>query len=333
MRFTGWRNDVLNTFKKHLDQWGNPQVRQVSPVRSTEDSGRVVSLTRFTVRISARNPVSDRYAEGSSWWLPARHYSRLRQPPVHLRGRLVADHVVDRVRSPVFIELCLIMRDFFGDAVPVRQLADLTDEDLYEHIVFAGSLQHSRHEFVARPTPELDGTAAAVLRRLSTGVLGDTSLRSPQARFTKDATPRPVHVTDGSARTDKPVGALWTSSFLPGGTSMWQWGEGAEFGPGRRLFTTTFDPTGVRLFTIDSPADYEHLVRRYPHSSEGRARVHWSRAAEDLDAVHLTVTGLLTAQHVPVRTPHGTALLTDWDAESTAWLHLPADLRMTPTPP
>ncbi|MGZ3147364.1 hypothetical protein ACVDFE_36320 [Lentzea chajnantorensis] len=91
----------------------------------------------------------------------------------------------------------------------------------------------------------------------------------------------------------------------------------------RPLSTVTFDPAGVRLFTIGSPSDYGRLVTRYPHSSAGRARVCWSRAAEDLDAVHLTVTGLLTAHHVPVRTPHGTAVLTGWDAESTAWLHLP----------
>jgi hypothetical protein len=248
----------------------------------------------------------------------------------------MADHVIDRGRSPVFIELCLILRDLLGDIDSVDQLDGVTDGDLYGHIAFAGSLQHSGREFIARHTPDLDRIAAAVLRRLSTGALGGTSPRSPQARFTIDATPRTICVVDGPANVaddDKPVGALWTSSFLPDGTSMWQWSEWAEFGRDRRLFTVTFDPTDVRLFTIGSPADYERLVRRYPRSSAGRAQVCWTRAAEDLDAVHLSVPGLLTAQHVPVVTPHGTAVLTGWDAESTAWLRLPPDLGMAPATP
>ena len=245
----------------------------------------------------------------------------------------MADRTIDQPRSPVFIELCLLLRDFFSDLDLVAQLDDLTDEDLYRHIAFAVSLQHSGRDFTARPTPELDHIATAVLRRLSTGSLGDTSLRSPQARYATDMAPRTIQVADGPSSAtapDKPVGALWTSSVLPEGTSMWQWGELAEFGPDRPLFTVTFDPADIRLFTIDSPFDYGRLVNRYPRSSDGRVQVCWARAAEDLDAVHLTVPGLLTAQHVPVTTSRGTAILTGWDAESTAWLHLPNAFETTP---
>ena len=245
----------------------------------------------------------------------------------------MADRTIDQPRSPVFIELCLLLRDFFGDLDLGAQLDELTDGDLYRHIAFAASLQHSGRDSTARPTPELDHIAAAVLRRLSTGSLGGTSLRSPQARYTTDTTPRTIQVADGPASTtafDKPVGALWTSSLLPDGTSMWQWGEWAEFGHDRQLFTVVFDLTDLRVFAIGSPDDYQRLVNRYPRSSAGRARVCWTRAAEDLDAVHLTVPGLLTAQHVPVETPHGTAVLTGWDAESTAWLNLPPSLRTAP---
>ncbi|MCE6999869.1 hypothetical protein LZG04_34405 [Saccharothrix sp. S26] len=245
----------------------------------------------------------------------------------------MADRSVDQPRSPVFVELCLLLRDFLGDLDLGARLDDLTDDILYRHITFAASLQHSGRDFTARPTPELDHIAAAVLHRLATGSLGDTSLRSPQARHATDATPRTVQVTDGptgATAPDKPVGALWTSSFLPEGTSMWQWGELAESGPDRPLFTVTFDQADIRLFTIDSPSDYGQLVNRYPRSSNGRAQVCWTRAADDLDAVHLTVPGLLTAQHVPVTTSQGTAVLTGWDAESTAWLHLPNAFEMTP---
>ncbi|MFI6101773.1 hypothetical protein ACIA8G_40015 [Lentzea sp. NPDC051213] len=241
----------------------------------------------------------------------------------------MTDHVYDGVSSPVLIELCLLLRGFFGEADPIDRLPD---EDLYRHIAFAASQRHSGREFTARRVPELDPIAAAVMRRLSTGPLAATAPRSPQSRFSQDATPASVTIVDQPAADDKPVGALWTSSFLPDGTSMWQWGEWAEFGRDRRLFALTFDPADLRVCTIGSPADYERLVNRYPRATDDHTQVHWTQVAEHFDAVHLTVSGLLTAQHVPVAAPHGTAMLTGWDAESTAWLRLPPGLTTTPAP-
>ncbi|GGM80250.1 hypothetical protein GCM10011609_15190 [Lentzea pudingi] len=230
----------------------------------------------------------------------------------------MADHVFDGVSSPVLLALCLLLREFFGDEILLDQLAD---EVLYRHTVFAASQRHSGRPFAARRAPELDSIAAAVLRRVSNGPL--SAPRSPQARFARNAVPSAVTLIDQPTQDDKPAGALWTSSFLPDGTSMWQWGEWAEFGHDRPLHALAFDPADVRLCTIGSPADYERLVNRYPRQTSPHAQVHWTRVAEDFDAVHLTVTGLLTAQHVPIATPHGTAVLTGWDAESTAWLRLP----------
>lgn len=244
----------------------------------------------------------------------------------------MTDHVFDGVSSPVLIELCLLLRGFFGDTDLVGHVDRLTDDDLYGHIAFAASQRYSGRTFTARRVPELDPTAAAVMRRLSTGPLAATSPRSPQARFARHATPAAVTLVDRPTPDDKPAGALWTSSFLPDGTSMWQWGEWAEFGRDRPLFALTFDPAGVRLCTIGSAADYERLVNRYPRSIDNHTQVDWIRAAEHFDAVHLTVSGLLTAQHVPVAAPHGTAMLTGWDAESTAWLRLPPGLTAMPAP-
>jgi hypothetical protein len=228
-------------------------------------------------------------------------------------------HVFNGVSSPVLLELC----EFIGDEARVGQLAD---EDLYRHITLAASQRHSGRTFAARRAPELDRVAAAVMRRLSTGPLSATAPRSPQSRFARSAVPTAVTVIDRPTQDDKPAGALWTPSFLPDGTSMWQWGEWAEFGRDRPLHALAFDPAGVRLCTIGSPADYERLVTRYPRPASTRVQVHWPRVAEDFDAVHLTVTGLLTAHHVPIATPHGPAVLTGWDAESTAWLRLPPGL-------
>ncbi|MDX3656412.1 hypothetical protein PV646_03745 [Streptomyces sp. ID05-26A] len=233
----------------------------------------------------------------------------------------MTDHVFNGVSSPVLLELC----GFIGDEVLLDRLAD---EDLYRHITFAASQRHSGRAFTARRVPELDAIAAAVMRRLSSGPLSATAPRSPQSRFARSAVPSAVTLIDRPTQDDKPAGALWTSSFLPDGTSMWQWGEWAEFGRDRPLHALAFDPTGVRLCAIGSPADYERLVNRYPRPAS--TRVDWPRVAEDFDAVHLTVTGLLTAQHVPVATPHGPAMLTGWDAESTAWLRLPPGLTTTP---
>jgi len=246
--------------------------------------------------------------------------------------KFVTDHVFDGVSSPVLIELCLLLREFFGAADVVDHVDQLADADLYQHIVFAASLRHSGRPFDARRVPELDPIAAAVMRRVSTGSLAATSPRSPQARFAQDAAPPVVALVDRPVADDKPVGALWTSSFLPDGTSMWQWGEWAEFGRDRRLFALAFDPADVRRYAIGSPADYERLVSRYPRATNDHPQVHWTRAAEDFDAVHLTVSGLLTAQHVHIATPHGAAMLTGWDAESTAWLRLPPGLTATPAP-
>ncbi|GLY54794.1 hypothetical protein [Lentzea sp. NBRC 102530] len=245
----------------------------------------------------------------------------------------MTDHVFGGVSSPVLLELCLLLRGFFGDADPVHEVDRLADEDLYRHITFAASQRHSGGAFTARRAPELDRIAAAVLRRVSTGPLSATSPRSPQARYALDALPSAVTLSDRPLPDDKPLGALWTSSFLPDGTSMWQWGEWGEFGHDRPLFALTFDPAAVTPYAIGSPADYERLVNRYPRPTNTYVQVDWRRAAADLDAVHLTVAGLLTAQHVPVTTRCGTAMLTGWDAESTAWLRLPPGLEATPVVP
>ncbi|WP_424184083.1 hypothetical protein ACOBQX_19350 [Actinokineospora sp. G85] len=184
-------------------------------------------------------------------------------------------------------------------------------ERLYRHIVFAHSLQHSGRN-PPEPTP---GAVERVMRALEETGLGDSTLVSPQAWHSVDGVVPEIAVSDGpggSVFGDKPVGTLWTSSFLAGGVSAWQWGEWgewgewAEFGGGRRLFAVEFGD--VEVWTIDSPGDVGELGRRY---GVGR-RISWAAVAEDFDAVHLSVRGLLTAGHL--------GGVRGWDAESTAWL-------------
>ena len=138
-------------------------------------------------------------------------------------------------------------------------------------------------------------------------------------------------VTNDLPIGEKPAGALWTSSFLPDGRSAWALGAaGAYPDSSRSLFTIEFDQRAVRSFVIATAEDYRVLVMRYPRPMpDGRTLVDWLAAAADLDAVRLTAAGLVFAQSVRVRTPHGIAQLKGWDAESTAWLNRPPGLRVT----
>ncbi|WP_191302289.1 hypothetical protein [Lentzea cavernae] len=81
-----------------------------------------------------------------------------------------------------------------------------------------------------------------------------------------------------------------------------------------------FDPSAVRVHHLDDVEDYLRLVTRHPRTVDGTAHVDWEAAAAELDAVHLTARGLLRIGGLAVDTAAGTACLTGWNAECTAWL-------------
>ncbi|WP_199442036.1 hypothetical protein [Umezawaea beigongshangensis] len=230
------------------------------------------------------------------------------------------------LKSPALVHLCR--------ALAGRPLDEIGDEDLYGHLVHALRQQHAGGYFEAQRAPELDGLADAVLARLVRGWFTNPALRSPQAWFTDDPLIRPFRAGDGSLGSvlgEKPAHALWTSSFLPSGLSAWEWGERAEFGPGRRLHALHFTEASAVVFTIDSARDHADLVTRYPRPAPGGlAHVAWSDVARDFHAVRLTARGLVLAEHVDVATPHGIARLRGWDSESTAWLSPPPDAHVVP---
>jgi hypothetical protein len=169
---------------------------------------------------------------------------------------------------------------------------------------------------------------AALVDRLGTGWFGEP-LRSPQARHAVAADLPDVRVADPTVATPsplarKPAGALWTSSFLPDGSSAWQYGEAAEVGGRRTLYSVAFDDSRVRLHVLDGPEDYLGLVDAFPlRAADGRLGVHWAAAAADLDAVRLTARGLLLCENVPVPGRDDVAPLQGWGAESTAWFRPP----------
>jgi len=93
-------------------------------------------------------------------------------------------------------------------------------------------------------------------------------------------------------------------------------------------------PPTARVYEINSPDDWHRLVRTYTDAAthtgndqnlldaeiEHGPGPTWSAVAADVDAVHLTFAGFLTALHVPVTTGGITTTLWAWDSERTLWL-------------
>lgn len=82
--------------------------------------------------------------------------------------------------------------------------------------------------------------------------------------------------------------------------------------------------------TIREVADYAELVESYPRKvSADRVAIDWEELSRDHLAVTLTACGLARAQNFRIETRVGLAELTGWDAESTAWLHLPKEAELS----
>jgi hypothetical protein len=231
--------------------------------------------------------------------------------------------------SPIAMRLA---REFLEDP-------DVSVLDLYQMAVeislsfSTGSAEHDLDE----GEPATDAEAAETLARAINaehGLLALQGLNFPQAIVGSSAdiaALRPPKISEGGPNLlSKPSGALWTSSFLtpnyPAWTAMVNTGyvpvdrpfECAEFFVGQGDFA---------VFTISSVDDFAALCEEFaaPH---GPPAIDWRRVAQSYHAVHLTFTGLVLAQGVPVRTRLGTMTLSGWDSESTAWLRLPASARL-----
>ncbi|WP_226360813.1 hypothetical protein [Pseudonocardia sp. ICBG1142] len=230
----------------------------------------------------------------------------------------------ERVWGPVILQA--------AESIVVHGI-DLNVQDeveTYWDIVFANSYQYAVEEFADRADERLDETAAALAQVLSRGWLGSADVVSPQGVFSDSITLRATQIEnpEDDLYGDKPLGAFWTSSYLPNGDSAWSRSEKSEFASlNRKLRNFTFRlPPPRDIFIIRYPEDYRRLVADYPRKLQnGRTVVDWRRASDDYMAVRLTACGLALAHHFRVVTPAGVAWLSGWDAESTAWLHLPCN--------
>lgn len=233
-----------------------------------------------------------------------------------------------RVWGPVLLQTAESLQSFGLNP------ADRSDSDLYWDIVFGAAHQHSVENFTERSDINLDKIADVLNQRLDLGWLAGSNLESPQSAFTdrgRLTRPRISNPSESQLAADKPVGAFWTSSFLPNGQSAWERSERSEFAQLKRpLVEVRFDVKVDRyVHIIRDVADYVELVERYPREiSSDRAAVDWKELSRDCAAVTLAACGLARAQNFRVETAVGLAELTGWDAESTAWLALPGETEL-----
>lgn len=201
-------------------------------------------------------------------------------------------------------------------------LGQISDADVYQLIVHV-NLTLTSPASSQPSSEEVRRHVVALAQRLNEGWFAPAALPRRQSRF---GGCRPVIGPVGETfvgGADKPAGAIWTSSYLPDGTSAWAPIEavsGAE--PDRPLRAVDVVVDESRIFRLRSWGDYLTLVDRYPdYRVSGRTLVRWRRVALDYDAVNLTVQGLVDTHGRVERRQDGRVVeLRGWDAECTAWL-------------
>ncbi len=127
-------------------------------------------------------------------------------------------------------------------------------------------------------------------------------------------------------RQGKPKAIFYTSSAVKGLCSSFEaQAISAEvdyrhFAPDFHYHALILEPKRPVL-EIDSLDDWVELCESAPAKTRsGVVHPDWRSVADDWSAVHLTTSGLIACQGVPVETEAGTALLHGWDIECTAWL-------------
>lgn len=237
----------------------------------------------------------------------------------------------DRIWGPVLLQVAESLQSFGLEPL------DRTDTDLYWDIIFGAAHQHSVENFTERSDPKLDRTADLLNQRMGSGWIAGLSLDSPQSVFTDSTELRPTRISNPHGHllaADKPVGALWTSSFLPSGESAWERLERSEFSQlNRPLMRLRFDTeASEKVRTIRRVADYAELVESYPRNvATDHVAIDWEKLSYDYTAVTLAACGLARVQNFRIETKAGLAELAGWDAESTAWLHLPKEAELLKT--
>jgi hypothetical protein len=123
-------------------------------------------------------------------------------------------------------------------------------------------------------------------------------------------------IRNGLKALGKPRGGLWTSTYDPDYGSGWvRWCVAYRYNDPFDLHWTVLSvPKSARVTVVNSQADLEALINRYPRLLRGYRGLDFERLATEYDGLHLTNTG-----HLRTRSRRSSPALIGWDCESTLW--------------
>lgn len=186
--------------------------------------------------------------------------------------------------------------------------------------------------------PAIVAMAAAIADEL--GSPTRDTFTSPQRHSGRVETLAPPSVRNRTGSTEVlPDGALWTATPLDDGVDTWT--HSRESDP-EFVYELRFAPTSVKVARIDSHDDWRRLITVHPRLGSGTRSLDWNSIAGHVDAVHLSLAGLLTAHPRLSELPPADSCdgyshsrtgpwagVGDWSTVSTAWMALPRDHEWT----
>lgn len=240
------------------------------------------------------------------------------------------------LRSPIALELVHLL-EWRGEV-----LASLSDEQLFVRANEARlknqvyRVDYDEHlRFLQSRASKYAPTAEEIGHRMDcwwTSLDRDHQIWASSTAHPPDQSLLVPDLSQMHAEASKPHNAFWTCTFSDGLTSPWlRWGE--HYHNYDHAWQLVVSDT-ARVAEIHSPEDWRNLCLAYPAEEPGyrftpsqersavdaRLDPAWTAVARDLDGVHLSMGGLLTAQDVPCAFGGIVTELRGWDLESTIWL-------------
>lgn len=123
----------------------------------------------------------------------------------------------------------------------------------------------------------------------------------------------------------KPFGlGLYSSTVAANGRSMWR--TYLDLFRGSTLHplpwqTWLVEPSSTaNVLEVTSADDWVAFLARYPRTENRLVYPDWRAAADEIEAVHLTLAAVVATQGFSFPTVHGLTAPAYWDLESTLWL-------------
>ena len=128
---------------------------------------------------------------------------------------------------------------------------------------------------------------------------------------------------------NKPIGALWTSTFTPQNEYCSDWIKWCVDNM-KEWLPTSEDKCWVlipedecKIVVINSMQDYLAVLNKYSiMTSIGRYMIDYEKLSKDYDAIHLTVKAVRDLSFIDSKKYPDIEDFYGWDVESTAWFRL-----------